>query len=265
MSSEDTNTVLTSTNINVFEGLGDKANYFENLYSQAVTTGFAGTRLEFLNELGLLTDSGELLPFPNANENVELAAIAEDPTIAASGGTVTGSLTIPTAKTNLSAGQVVQLEVVIGISGADANYTGGYIEIRFPNTSNLTVSLSPIPRTTSQTIVEGDTTIFRIYPPAEQLTGGNGIRAVVTYQLKGTGNWSNVVQNISAQKFAVTAIAEFHEKDGTLVTTLGTQTHSFTESENGVGGLTRMTSGQIVGYDANGDGVIDAGSSTLSF
>lgn len=70
MSSEDTNTVLTSTNINVFESLGYKANYFENLYSQAVSTGFAGTRLEFLNELGLLTDSGELLPFPNANENV---------------------------------------------------------------------------------------------------------------------------------------------------------------------------------------------------
>ncbi|MDW8743675.1 LPXTG cell wall anchor domain-containing protein [Streptococcus suis] len=180
-------------------------------------------------------------------------------------GTVTGSLTSTTATTGLKLTDRTSQTVVLGISGNAADYSGGYIEVRIENSANITFTPSPLAGVTATVTKEGAATVIKYTFTSTGLNGGAYYSIAFDYAFSGTGNWADVIEGLNDNNFTVTTTADFYDKDGLFVQHLGTGTHSFVESKNGAAIATQMSSGQVVGYDLNKDGLVDANPGQVSF
>ncbi|WP_367985807.1 MucBP domain-containing protein [Streptococcus sp. ZY1909104] len=180
-------------------------------------------------------------------------------------GTVTGSLTSTTATTGLKLTDRTSQTVVLGISGNAADYSGGYIEVRIENSANITFTPSPLAGVTATVTKEGAATVIKYTFTSTGLNGGAYYSIAFDYAFSGTGNWADVIEGLNDNNFTVTTTADFYDKDGLFVQHLGTGTHSFVESKNGAAIATQMSSGQVVGYDLNKDGLVDPNPGQVSF
>ncbi|MET3557499.1 hypothetical protein ABID29_000609, partial [Streptococcus rupicaprae] len=173
-------------------------------------------------------------------------------------GTVTGALTSQSATTGLQVINTINQTTVLDISGDSANYSGGYLEVRINNASALTITPSPLTGVTTNLSYSGTDAIIKYTFSPSGLNGGAYYSLKFDYKFKPVDNWGNVVDTLNDNNFTITTTSDFYDKDGLLVKHLGTNTHSFTESKNGANIGTRMSSNQVVGYDRDNDGLVDA-------
>ncbi|HEM3561891.1 TPA: hypothetical protein U1B53_002081, partial [Streptococcus suis] len=180
-------------------------------------------------------------------------------------GTVSGSLTSQSATTGLLVINTINQTTVLDISGDAANYSGGYIEVRITNGSSLAVTPSALSGVTAAVSYDGNDAVIKYTFSPSGLNGGAYYSLKFDYKFKAVDNWGNVVDDLNDNNFNIITTSSFYDKDGLLVKELGTNTHNFMEAKNAAGIGTRMSDRQVVGYDLNKDGLVDAGAGKLNF
>ncbi|HFI0077852.1 TPA: Rib/alpha-like domain-containing protein, partial [Streptococcus suis] len=180
-------------------------------------------------------------------------------------GTVSGSLTSQSATTGLLVINTINQTTVLDISGDTANYSGGYIEVRITNGSSLAVTPSALSGVTAAVSYDGNDAVIKYTFSPSGLNGGAYYSLKFDYKFKAVDNWGNVVDDLNDNNFNIITTSSFYDKDGLLVKELGTNTHNFMEAKNAAGIGTRMSDRQVVGYDLNKDGLVDAGAGKLNF
>ncbi|MFV8211365.1 mucin-binding protein [Streptococcus pluranimalium] len=180
-------------------------------------------------------------------------------------GTVSGSLTPQSATSNLKVTDTVNQTTVLDISGDAANYSGGYLEVRITNGSSLRVTPSPLSGVTATVSYDGNDAVIKYTFSPSGLNGGAYYSLKFAYSFKAVDNWGNVVDDLNDNDFNIVTTSNFYDQDGLLVKTLGTANHNFMEAKNAANIGTRMSDRQVVGYDKNKDGLVDAGAGQLNF
>ncbi|WP_449457745.1 mucin-binding protein, partial [Streptococcus suis] len=180
-------------------------------------------------------------------------------------GTVSGSLTSQSATSNLKVIDTVNQTTVLDISGDAANYSGGYLEVRITNGSSLDVTPSPLTGVTATKSYDGNDAVIKYTFGPSGLNGGAYYSLKFSYKFKSVDNWGNVVDDLNDNDFNIVTTSNFYDQDGLLVKNLGSVTHNFMEAYNGANIGTRMSDRQVVGYDTNKDGLVDAGAGQLNF
>ena len=157
----------------------------------------------------------------------------------------------------------VRESLTFSITGHEADYSGGYIKIHFQNGKAIKLTPSPVGGVKfSQEKANGDLDL-KIEPA--NLRGGANYNFVYTFQIDPlTQNWGGAVQALGPDH-KVTATAKLYDKNGNVLKELGSIEHTWKVLENGVGGLTPMSNNQVIGYDRDNDGIVDDGSSVVSF
>ncbi|WP_125388635.1 YSIRK-type signal peptide-containing protein [Streptococcus oralis] len=157
----------------------------------------------------------------------------------------------------------VRESLIFSITGHEADYSGGYIKIHFQNGKAIKLTPSPVGGVKfSQEKANGDLDL-KIEPA--NLRGGANYNFVYTFQIDPlTQNWGGAVQALGPDH-KVTATAKLYDKNGNVLKELGSIEHTWKVLENGVGGLTPMSNNQVIGYDRDNDGIVDDGSSVVSF
>ncbi|HFI0283025.1 TPA: Rib/alpha-like domain-containing protein, partial [Streptococcus suis] len=181
-------------------------------------------------------------------------------------GIVVGSLTAdsPTSAEYKRSENIIQT-VNLSISGNQADYTGGYIEIVIDHGQYVFANPSQVTGVVIQNVLEGDKRIIRFKPSA--LTGGQDYNFRFTYNIYSAkaGNQGDMVTDLFETDFQVTTTAQFLDANGLLVQDLGSNVHSYYETLNG-GVLSQPYAGnQPVGYDLDKDGIVDAGATPITF
>lgn len=161
--------------------------------------------------------------------------------------------------------ETVNQTTVLDISGDSANYSGGYIEVRITNGSSLSVTPSPLSGVTATVSYDGNDAVIKYTFSPSGLNGGAYYSLKFSYKFKAVDNWGNVVDDLNDNDFNIVTTSNFYNQDGLLVKTLGTTSHNFMEAKNGAAIGTRMSDRQVVGYDTNKDGLVDAGAGQLNF
>ncbi|NQI73774.1 hypothetical protein HO590_11460 [Streptococcus suis] len=180
-------------------------------------------------------------------------------------GTVSGSITSQSATSNLKVIDTVNQTTVLDISGDAANYSGGYLEVRITNGSSLAVTPSPLTGVTTTVSYDGDDAVIKYTFGPSGLNGGAYYSLKFSYKFKSVDNWGNVVYDLNDNDFNIVTTSNFYDQDGLLVKNLGSTNHNFMEAKNGANIGTRMSDRQVVGYDTNKDGLVDAGAGQLNF
>ncbi|NQP36405.1 LPXTG cell wall anchor domain-containing protein [Streptococcus suis] len=180
-------------------------------------------------------------------------------------GTVSGSLTSQSATSNLKVIDTVNQTTVLDISGDAANYSGGYLEVRITNGSSLDVTPSPLTGVTATKSYDGNDAVIKYTFGPSGLNGGAYYSLKFSYKFKAVDNWGNVVDDLNDNDFNIVTTSNFYDQDGLLVKNLGSTTHNFMEAYNAANIGTRMSDKQVVGYDLNKDGLVDAGAGQLNF
>ncbi|MFZ7334157.1 mucin-binding protein [Streptococcus pluranimalium] len=180
-------------------------------------------------------------------------------------GTVSGSITSQSATSNLKVADTVNQTTVLDISGDAANYSGGYLEVRITNGSSLRVTPSPLTGVTSTVSYDGNDAVIKYTFSPSGLNGGAYYSLKFAYSFKSVDNWGNVVDDLNDNDFNIVTTSNFYDQDGLLVKNLGSTTHNFMEAYNAANIGTRMSDKQVVGYDKNKDGLVDAGAGQLNF
>ncbi len=180
-------------------------------------------------------------------------------------GTVSGSITPQSATSNLKVTDTVNQTTVLDISGDAANYSGGYLEVRITNGSSLRVTPSPLSGVTATVSYDGNDALIKYTFSPSGLNGGAYYSLKFAYSFKSVDNWGNVVDDLNDNDFNIITTSNFYDQDGLLVKNLGSTTHNFMEAYNAANIGTRMSDRQVVGYDTNKDGLVDAGAGQLNF
>ncbi|HFI0447614.1 TPA: Rib/alpha-like domain-containing protein, partial [Streptococcus suis] len=180
-------------------------------------------------------------------------------------GTVSGSITPQSATSNLKVTDTVNQTTVLDISGDAANYSGGYLEVRITNGSSLRVTPSPLSGVTATVSYDGNDALIKYTFSPSGLNGGAYYSLKFAYSFKSVDNWGNVVDDLNDNDFNIITTSNFYDQDGLLVKNLGSTTHNFMEAYNAANIGTRMSDRQVVGYDKNKDGLVDAGAGQLNF
>ncbi len=180
-------------------------------------------------------------------------------------GIVSGSLTSQSATSNLKVIDTVNQTTVLDISGDAANYSGGYLEVRITNGSSLDVTPSPLTGVTATKSYDGNDAIIKYTFSPSGLNGGAYYSLKFSYKFKAVDNWGNVVDDLNDNDFNIVTTSNFYDQDGLLVKNLGSTTHNYMEAKNAANIGTRMSDRQVVGYDTNKDGLVDAGAGQLNF
>ncbi|MFV8043403.1 mucin-binding protein [Streptococcus pluranimalium] len=180
-------------------------------------------------------------------------------------GIVSGSLTSQSATSNLKVIDTVNQTTVLDISGDAANYSGGYLEVRITNGSSLRVTPSPLSGVTATVSYDGDDAVIKYTFSPSGLNGGAYYSLKFSYNFKSVDNWGNVVDDLNDNDFNIITTSNFYDQDGLLVKNLGSTTHNYMEAKNAASIGTRMSDRQVVGYDTNKDGLVDAGAGQLNF
>ncbi|HFI0668659.1 TPA: Rib/alpha-like domain-containing protein, partial [Streptococcus suis] len=180
-------------------------------------------------------------------------------------GTVSGSITSQSATSNLKVIDTVNQTTVLDISGDAANYSGGYLEVRITNGSSLDVTPSPLTGVTATKSYDGNDAVIKYTFSPSGLNGGAYYSLKFSYKFKAVDNWGNVVDDLNDNDFNIVTTSNFYDQDGLLVKNLGSTTHNFMEAYNAANIGTRMSDRQVVGYDTNKDGLVDAGAGQLNF
>ncbi|HFU3812064.1 TPA: Rib/alpha-like domain-containing protein, partial [Streptococcus suis] len=180
-------------------------------------------------------------------------------------GTVSGSITPQSATSNLKVTDTVNQTTVLDISGDAANYSGGYLEVRITNGSSLRVTPSPLSGVTATVSYDGNDALIKYTFSPSGLNGGAYYSLKFAYSFKSVDNWGNVVDDLNDNDFNIITTSNFYDQDGLLVKNLGSTTHNFMEAYNAASIGTRMSDRQVVGYDKNKDGLVDAGAGQLNF
>ncbi|NQM12617.1 LPXTG cell wall anchor domain-containing protein [Streptococcus suis] len=180
-------------------------------------------------------------------------------------GTVSGSITSQSATSNLKVIDTVNQTTVLDISGDTANYSGGYLEVRITNGSSLDVTPSPLTGVTATKSYDGNDAVIKYTFSPSGLNGGAYYSLKFSYKFKAIDNWGNVVDDLNDNDFNIVTTSNFYDQDGLLVKNLGSTTHNFMEAYNAASIGTRMSDRQVVGYDTNKDGLVDAGAGQLNF
>ncbi|MFU2203987.1 mucin-binding protein [Streptococcus hyovaginalis] len=180
-------------------------------------------------------------------------------------GIVSGSLTPQSATSNLKVIDTVNQTTVLDISGDAANYSGGYLEVRITNGSSLAVTPSPLTGVTTTVSYDGDDAVIKYTFSPSGLNGGAYYSLKFSYKFKAVDNWGNVVDDLNDNDFNIITTSNFYDQDGLLVKNLGSTTHNYMEAYNAASIGTRMSDRQVVGYDKNKDGLVDAGAGQLNF
>ncbi|MFW5460899.1 mucin-binding protein, partial [Streptococcus hyovaginalis] len=181
-------------------------------------------------------------------------------------GIVTGSLTAdsPTSAEYKRSENIIQT-VNLSISGNQADYTGGYIEVVIDHGQYVFANPSQVTGTVIQNVLEGDKRIIRFKPSA--LTGGQDYNFRFTYNIfsNRAGNQGDMVTDLFETDFQVTTTAQFLDANGLLVQDLGSNVHSYYETLNGGAVSSPYAGNQPVGYDLDKDGIVDAGAAPITF
>ncbi|HFI0463732.1 TPA: YSIRK-type signal peptide-containing protein [Streptococcus suis] len=180
-------------------------------------------------------------------------------------GTVSGSLTPQSATSNLKVIDTVNQTTVLDISGDEANYSGGYLEVRITNGSSLRVTPSPLSGVTATVSYDDNDAVIKYTFSPSGLNGGAYYSLKFAYSFKAVDNWGNVVDDLNDNDFNIITTSNFYDQDGLLVKNLGSTTHNYMEAYNAANIGTRMSDRQVVGYDTNKDGLVDAGAGQLNF
>ncbi|MBJ6746272.1 MucBP domain-containing protein, partial [Streptococcus sp. 121] len=173
-------------------------------------------------------------------------------------GTVNGAIGTSNQLENNQATTTITVNGTLDISGESANYDGGYVEIVFENSLEVTPTPSTLTGVTITTREEGNNTIVR-FTPTNPLRGGSYYNFVTTFKLDSVNNWGATAAMLEANDFKVPVKATFYDADGLKVQDLGQLSFGFEEVYNAADAGTAMSNGQIVGTDTNNNGIVDAG------
>ncbi|MEY8463144.1 mucin-binding protein [Streptococcus merionis] len=179
-------------------------------------------------------------------------------------GIVNATFNTQTAQTGLKIIDTVIQNVRLNISGESADYTGGYIEIVTDQATIVNINPSSLTGVTITNTKSNGKNILRFYP--SNLKGGSDYLLTFSYSLSRTANnnqGESLIQILDDTDRVITTTATFYDKDGLVISDMGSHTHEFMEAFNAPVMNHGMANWQLVGLDTDRDGLVDEGASKI--